>query len=188
MRISDWSSDVCSSDLHQALAHLGQVRQHRLLVLAQHLSARRHPDDQGRRCGAGHVPALAVCAPPGLEVLGIAEVDEGVQAVCRLEYDVAAAPAVAAVGAAELDELLAAERHAAVAAVAALQEHLGFVEELHRACSAAMRRARCHDSRVSRKRLASANSWRASLHWRAMPLARKPAFSSTRPEAGLSAK
>src|SRR3546814_7838746 len=100
----------------------------------------------------------------------------------------AAAPAGAAVGAAELDELLAAERHAAVAAVAALQEHLGFVEELHRACSAAMRRARCHDSRVSRKRLASTNSWRASLHWRAMPLARKPAFSSTRPEAGLSAK
>src|SRR3546814_6516323 len=72
--------------------------------------------------------------------------------------------------------------------VAALQEHLGFVEELHRACSAEMRRSRCHDSRVSRKRLASKNSWRASLHWRAMPLARKPAFSSTRPEAGLSAK
>src|SRR3546814_7458065 len=92
------------------------------------------------------------------------------------------------VGNAELDALLAEERHAAVAAFAALQEHLGFVEELHRACSAAMRRARCHDSRVSRKRLASTNSWRASLHWRAMPLARKPAFSSTRPEAGLSAK
>src|SRR3546814_710293 len=96
--------------------------------------------------------------------------------------------AVAAVGAAELDELLAAERHAAVAAVAALQEDLGLVEELHRAVSAAMRRARCQDARVKRKRLPSLNSWRASLHWRPMPLARKPAFSSTRPEAGLSAK
>src|SRR3546814_14360559 len=56
MRISDWSSDVCSSDLaaatvaaaqeHLALALAGEVEQHVLLVLAQDLRAHRHLDDE----------------------------------------------------------------------------------------------------------------------------------------------
>ncbi len=45
--------------------------------------------------------------------------------------DVAAAPAVAAVGAAELDELLAPEADGTGAAVAAPEVDLGLVEELH---------------------------------------------------------
>ena len=53
--------------------------------------------------------ADAVAAALGLEVLAVAEVDQGVEVVDRLEHDVAAAAAVAAVGAAELDELLAPE-------------------------------------------------------------------------------
>jgi hypothetical protein len=40
--------------------------------------------------------------------------------------------AIAAIGSAELDELLAPEGDDAVAAVARLQMHLGFVEEFHR--------------------------------------------------------
>src|SRR3546814_9031712 len=143
MRISDWSSDVCSSDLagvgaarrlvggrlevgvaeaavaapqeHDALADFGEVGQDGLLVLGEHLGAGGHLDDQGRGGRPGHVLALAVAAALGLEVLVIAEVDQGIEAVDGLEDDVAAAPAVAAVGTAELDELLAAERHAAVA-------------------------------------------------------------------------
>ena len=64
-------------------------------------------------------------------MLGVAEVDQGVEVVGRLEHDVAAAAAVAAVGAAELDEALAAERDHAVAAVAGAAVDLGLVEEFH---------------------------------------------------------
>src|SRR5262249_5398266 len=42
-------------------------------------------------------------------------------------------PAIAAIGAAELDELLAPERDGAGAAIAALHEDLGLVEEFHEA-------------------------------------------------------
>ena len=59
--------------------------------------------------GAGAVLAHAVLAALGLEMLLVAEVDQGVEAVQRLDHDIAAAAAVAAVGAAELDELLAPE-------------------------------------------------------------------------------
>src|SRR5262249_17003359 len=54
-----------------------------------------------------------------------------VEPVDRLHDYVAALAAVAAVRAAELDEFLAPERHAAVPAVAGADIHLGFVEEFH---------------------------------------------------------
>ena len=68
--------------------------------------------------GAGAVAAHAVAAGGGLEMLLVAVVDERVEAVDAFGPDVAAAPAVAAVGAAELDELLAPEGDGAGAAVA----------------------------------------------------------------------
>ncbi len=71
--------------------------------------------------GAGAVRAGAVAALAGAEMLGVAEVDQRVEVLHRLEHDVAAAAAVAAVRAAELDELLAPERDHAVAAVAGAQ-------------------------------------------------------------------
>jgi hypothetical protein len=80
-----------------------------------------------RRC-AGCPGRAAVL---GEEVLLVAEVDQGVEAVHRLDHDVAALAAVAAVGAAELHELLAAERDAAVAARAGAEMDAGEVEELH---------------------------------------------------------
>ncbi len=72
-------------------------------------------------------------SPPGsrLEVLLVAVVDQGVEPIDGLDQDVAAAAAVAAARAAELDELLAPERHAAVAAVAGADIDLGLVEEFH---------------------------------------------------------
>src|SRR5262249_59558049 len=48
-----------------------------------------------------------------------------------LDVGAAAAPAITAGGAAELDELLAPERNAAVAAVAGADIDLGFIEEFH---------------------------------------------------------
>jgi predicted cobalt transporter CbtA len=65
------------------------------------------------------------------EVLLVAEVDERVEPVHRHHPDVAAAPAVAAVGAAEFDELLAPEAHAARAAAAGADRDPGVVEEFH---------------------------------------------------------
>ena len=54
----------------------------------------------------------------GLEVLGVAVVDQRVQPVDAFQDDVAAAAAVAAVRAAELDELLAPKARRSRAAVA----------------------------------------------------------------------
>src|SRR5258708_31220471 len=61
----------------------------------------------------------------------MAVVDQGVEIGHRLEHDVAAAPAIAAVGAAEFDEFLAPETGRAGAALAALQVDLALVEKLH---------------------------------------------------------
>jgi hypothetical protein len=54
-----------------------------------------------------------------------------IQAIDHLDDDVTAAAAIAAGGSAELDILLAAERHAAVAAVAGADKDLCFVKEFH---------------------------------------------------------
>jgi hypothetical protein len=77
------------------------------------------------------VLAHAILALLRLEVLLIAVVDQRVQPVRDLDDDVAAAAAIAAGRPAELDELLPAERDAAVAAVAGSDIDLGLVEELH---------------------------------------------------------
>ena len=77
------------------------------------------------------VLAHAAAAVLGLEVLLVAVVDQRVEAVDRLRDHVAALAAVAAVRAAELDELLAPERDAAVPAVAGADVDLGLVEEFH---------------------------------------------------------
>ena len=66
-----------------------------------------------------------------LEVLLVAIVDQRVEAVDDFDDDIAAAAAIAAVGAAELDELLAPEADAAGAAVARADIDLGLVEEFH---------------------------------------------------------
>ena len=108
-----------------------EIGEQRLLVLVEDLRADRHLQHDVVAAGAVAVLAHAVAAALGLEVLRVAVVDQGVEAVHRLDDDVAAAAAVAAVRAAELDELLAPERDAAVAAVAGADVDLGFVEELH---------------------------------------------------------
>ena len=80
---------------------------------------------------AVHLLAHAVLAALGLELLLVAEVDQRVEVLVGLQPDVAAVAAVAAVGAAERDELLAAEADAAVAAVAGGDRDFCFVDEFH---------------------------------------------------------
>ena len=80
---------------------------------------------------AGAVRARAAVAARRAEMLGVAKVDQRVEAGDRLEDDVAALAAVAAVGAAIFDELLAPEADGAGAAGAGADEDLGLVEEMH---------------------------------------------------------
>ncbi len=78
---------------------------------------------------AGAVGAETVASALGL-VLGVeAEVDEGIVAQGRGHENVAAVAAVAAGGAATGDELLAAEGHAAIAAVAGLDSDSSFIDK-----------------------------------------------------------
>src|SRR3546814_1621891 len=79
MRISDWSSDVCSSDLHQAApANVPHQRDALPAVDADLvMDAERQPGEPGGHCGAGlavqrHVHGVA---PPVIGILrGAAQV------------------------------------------------------------------------------------------------------------------
>src|SRR3546814_14238321 len=72
MRISDWSSDVCSSDLVGDGDHLGCVRCRRAARVTDHLEDRL----QGTgthvlpRLGPGHLSRVPL-APPRVELLGV---------------------------------------------------------------------------------------------------------------------
>ena len=129
MRVAE--AAVAALGQHDALAELGQVGDQRFFVFVVNLRADRHLEHDVAARGAVAVLALAGHAGLGLEMLLVAVVDQRVEAIDRLDDHVAAMPAVAAARAAELDELLAAERHAAVAAVAGADIDLGFVEEFH---------------------------------------------------------
>ena len=69
-----------------------------------------------------------------LEMLLIAIVDQRVQTVDRFDPDVAAAPAIAAIGTAHLDELLTAKGDAAGATVAGADIDLRLIQEFHNIC------------------------------------------------------
>ena len=84
--------------------------------------ARRHPDDQVAAVGAVALGALAVTPAVGLVVRAALEGLQVAQRVVAHEHDVAAVPAVAAVGPAARHVRLAAERQAAVSAAPRLNE------------------------------------------------------------------
>ena len=95
---------VAAAQQHDALAHLGEVGEQRaLLVVGQDLRADRHLDDEIVAARAGAVRARAGNAALRLEMLGVAKVDQRVEAGDGLEDDVAALAAIAAVGAAIFD-------------------------------------------------------------------------------------
>ena len=133
MRIAE--SAVAAARQHHALADRAEVGKQRLAVLLVNLRARRHREHDVVTVCSVAVLAHAGAAVLGLEMLLVAVVDEGVEPIDRLHDHVTASAAVAAVGPAELDELLAPERHAAVAAVAGADMNLGLVEEFHGACN-----------------------------------------------------
>ena len=136
---------------HDALAGLIEVDQEGLLVLGDDLGTDGDLDDDVRGAGARAVAAGAVAAFWRAEVLGVAEVDQGVEVVGGDEDDVPAAAAIAAVGAAELHELLTAEGDGSVAAVAGADVDLGLVEELHGLGSKEKGPARADPLRMTRR-------------------------------------
>ena len=81
---------------HGLLAHLGEIGQQGLAVLVIDLRAGRHLEHQVAAVGAMAVLAHAVAAARGLEMLLVAVVDQRVEAVDRLDQDVAALAAIAA--------------------------------------------------------------------------------------------
>ena len=123
---------VAAAQQHDTLAGHIHVGKQRRTILGEDLRPHRNLDHHIRRARPGAVCARAIAALPRAEMLRVAEVDERVQVGHRLEDDVAALAAIAAVRAAELDELLAAECDHAIAAIAGAQMDLGLVEKLHR--------------------------------------------------------
>ena len=65
------------------------------------------------------------------EVLGVAEIDERIEAGHRDHHDIAALAAVAAVRPAVLDELLPPETDGAGATGTGLEIDLGLIEKMH---------------------------------------------------------
>ena len=129
MRVAE--AAIAAFGEHEFFAEFGEVMDQRFAILVEDLRADRHLQHDRFAVGAMAVLAHAIGALLRLEVLLIAIVDQRVQSVDGLDDDVAAAAAIAAGGAAELDELLAAERHAAVPAVTGADIDLCFVKEFH---------------------------------------------------------
>ena len=117
-------------DRHR-LPDLGQVGEQRLAVFLIDLRAGRHLHEDVLAVRAVAVLAHAGPAVLRREVLLVAVVDQRVEPVDGRDDHVAAAPAVTAVRPAELDELLAAERDAAVSAVAGADIDLGLIKKFH---------------------------------------------------------
>ncbi len=115
-----------------AVAGVGEVGDQGLAILFEHLGADRHLEHRVRPVRARAVAAHAMHPGLALEVLLVAVVDQGVQPLDGLDPDIAAAPAIAAVRASELDELLTPERHGSAPSVAGAHIDLGLIEELHR--------------------------------------------------------
>src|SRR5262245_61637470 len=113
------------------LTHFGEIGDERLAVFFVDLGTDRHFENDILAIGAGAVLAHAIAAALRLEMLLVAVIDQRIEAIDGFDHHVAASPAIAAVRAAEFDEFLAPERHAAVAASAGRYVDLGFIEEFH---------------------------------------------------------
>src|SRR5690606_1893762 len=116
MRVAE--AAIAAREQHQLLADFGEVGDQRLAILLEHLGTHRHLEDRIFALGAVAILAHAVMAGLSLEVLLVAVVDQRVEAIDAADDDIAPASAIAAIGAAELDEFLAQERYRAGTAIA----------------------------------------------------------------------
>ena len=124
---------IAALQKQHAFAGLRQIADQGFAVFFQNLGARGHAHDRIVTAGARHILAHAGQTVFGADMLLIAVVDQGVEIVHRHGPDIAAAAAIAAIGAAKFDELLTPEGDATIAAIAGANVDLGFVEEFHAA-------------------------------------------------------
>ena len=182
----------------EALAHRGHVHDQRLAVFFIDLGADRNLHDGVVAALAGHHLAQAALPALGFHMLLEAVVDQGVEIVHGLGDHVAPAAAIAAIGAAIFDELLAAERNAAVPAGAGLGIDLGDIQKAHQfvplvtwpaftgqvpSQAACFRRKSVRVNSMSWQRIAIPRARDSRM---AEPLWRAPSLARTWPEAGLS--
>src|SRR3546814_14091944 len=109
----------------------GEVGKHRFLVFVQDLRSDRHLDHQILAARAGAVRACAAMTALRPEMLGVAEINEGVQPFHRFEDDIAALAAVAAVRSAIFDELFTATGNRPRAAGAGTDADFRLVTKKH---------------------------------------------------------
>ena len=114
-----------------AIADVRQIGQQCFIVLVEDLRPRRNLEDDVIAARAGAIASHAVTAAARLEMLLIAIVDQGVEALDALRNYVAAASAIAAIRPAELNELFAPKRHTAVSAGAGRDIDLRLIEKFH---------------------------------------------------------
>ena len=122
---------IAAEGQHHAFAELIQVRDHGFAVFSENLRAHgqfQHHFVAGRACTIrpGTIAALA-----RFEVLGVAEINQRIQASDRFGDHIAALAAIAAIRAAEFDEFLAPKGNDAIAAIAGLHPDFRFIKELH---------------------------------------------------------
>src|SRR6478672_11920562 len=129
MRVAE--AAIAAFGEHEFLAERGEVVDQRLAILVEYLRAHRHLEHDRLAVGAMAVLAHAIGALLRLEMLLVAIVDQRVEPIDDLNDHISAAAAIAAGGAAELDEFFAAKRHAAVTAVAGADIDLCLVQEFH---------------------------------------------------------
>src|SRR5271165_2741842 len=91
------------------LTGAGKIREQRLIIFRENLRSGRHFQNRVFTRGAGSIGAHPVLAVGSLEMLLIAEIDEGVEIVDALNPNAPAMAAIAAIRAAELNEFLAPE-------------------------------------------------------------------------------
>src|SRR6266496_2304973 len=112
---------------HRLLASLHKVGDQLCLVI--HLGAHWHTNDQALAAVAAFVALGASPAWLGLELLLVAEMQQGIEVLISLKYHIAAAAAIAAVRATTINIFLMPKTDRAIAAVACLHSHNHFVYE-----------------------------------------------------------
>ena len=115
-----------------ALPDFGKVSDQGFVVFLINLGALGNLQYDICTLGAVAVAPHAVNAGLGLEMLLVAVVDQRIESADYLDPDVAALAAIAAIGAAKLDELLAAKGYRSRATVTGADMHLCLVQKFHR--------------------------------------------------------
>src|SRR6266567_2071810 len=117
---------AASAGDHHTVANSQEVRSES--IFRTHLSPRRHGEDEVLAGLAMLAGAFAMTAALGSKMATLAEIEQRRHTLFGDQVDAASAATITTVGSAEWHELLAAERHDAVAAIPSLYPDVCFVD------------------------------------------------------------